>query len=251
MKDYALVTYFDSAYAEGFKILIRSFLKFNPWYDADLIIFDWGLTQKEIEECSKYYDKTVWTNVDKNKYSELNPDKHYFSQCFLKGDIFTIRGYKKIIVIDADLIVIGDISPLFNEYNEGIYYNHISSETDRPNTGLMVISAEYLTDVYYQRYLEEMGIEINRDTENSMSNSNENIFKRLFPINLLKEEHKYRLIENYIPDVHKIIGWPLIKPWGYNKMWIDHGITFFPEKERMENFYNLVKTKKLIKKLGI
>ncbi len=250
MKDFALVTYVSSDYIEGLRILIKSFLKYNPWFDSDIIIYDWGLTAKEKEKCSQFYPKIIWTNVDKSKYTKLKPEKHYFAICFQKGEVLKLKGYKKLVVMDADLIVLEDIKCLFDNYNDGFYANHTSPETLRPNTGIMIIDAKYLTPENYEKYLKEMHIEINRETENSMRNSNENVFHKIFELKLISEDDRYSHMEFYIPSKHKIVGCPLIKPWGSNQLWRNLGRETFPEEADIL-MEDMVTTKKLLKKRGL
>jgi lipopolysaccharide biosynthesis glycosyltransferase len=227
-----IVTYFDEKYAPGYKMMIRSFLKYNDWFKDYVLIFDWGISEKTYLECKQIYERTDRISFDKHYYylKDSFINKHYYAQNFQKFEIFNILHHcptiEKIVVLDADLLITDDISGLFCEFNDGFYV-----DTNRPtkwekkvpfaDTGVMVIDRKFLKRYYYIKCINKMNEMIHRyaGTKNPVLLSNEWVFDKIFKklMNPLPDEYCQKEVENF-PDC-KILGAPPIKPWYVDKRW--------------------------------
>jgi hypothetical protein len=102
---------------------------------------------------------------DPARYASLPANGSYFGrEVFYKLEVFTLRGYERIVYLDCDTLVLDDISPLWDlgHYAEkGLYGVRESAEmgvapsvSGRFNTGVMVINQALLCEQTYRRLLE-------------------------------------------------------------------------------------------------
>lgn len=225
MKKFALVTYFDKDYVKGARVMIKSFLENNPWFSEDIIIFDWGIGKMDYALIKPLYKKIVWHGIWHISYnlSKYILNRCYYGKNFQKFDIFLLKDYEKIVVIDADMVIMDDISELFFGHNDGFFVD-INQPTKwepkvpYPDTGLMVIDKKYLTKENYEKLLERMEKELKKSTKNNPTAvSNEYVIEDVFREELVPIHPHYRAKE--VDDIeYKIIGSPVVKPWGNNKI---------------------------------
>jgi len=252
MKNFALVSYFDDLFVEGFKIMLRSFLRYNPWFSSDVIVYDWGISKNNLEECCKLYDKITWLKPDKNNYnlSENVINKYYYAKTFQKFELFKLTSYKKVIVIDADLIIIDNIRKLFYEYNNGFYCD--ISSNDIPDSGLMVIDNKFLTKKNYLNYLNEVLIEykINGNNKQADSVNDENVINRMFGDIIQPIEDDYCFYNvTYYPHC-KILATPEYKPWSKNETFLKFKNSVI-SWDTEEEIRHCMKLKKILKELNL
>jgi lipopolysaccharide biosynthesis glycosyltransferase len=115
-KRVALVTQLNDDFIIGFKVMVNSLLKNNPWFDLPIIILDDGLTDQGKEVIKSRYKNIIFQPIDKARYEGTN-----FSitapklRCtYYKLDIFNIKDYDRLVFIDSDVVILRDIKELFS-----------------------------------------------------------------------------------------------------------------------------------------
>lgn len=113
----ALVTMVDDDFYPGFRAFIISFLKHNLFFEDDLVIIDAGLSQETKEKIQRYYSRIVFKSPNKDMYKNVSLPlvKKQLQKTIYKLEIFSYSEYDRIVFIDSDCLVLGDISRLFNE----------------------------------------------------------------------------------------------------------------------------------------
>lgn len=245
MRNYALVTYFNDAYWPGFQVMLKSFLKYNPWFCNRLVIYDWGISDENKEKAEKIYPKIIWKYVCSTVYN-LDPpfmEKAPKAINFQKLELFELRHYKKIIVLDSDLVITDDISELFSGYNDGFYVGLFedAKHKNRPDTGMMVIDHNYLRGYYRDALIADVLAEYAREDLKYMSNENVvgNVFRNV--IQLVDEDYKPKPASFH--PYCKIMVTPTIKPWKIHRK--------IPDNVTDIDIAMMFKLKNLVKKMGL
>ena len=159
----------NDAFAVGAIITLYSFLKNNPWYDEDIIIGcgadeGWGLSDENKEMLQNLYHKIRIVDLKFNEfydiYDSLIPIAQSgvgFEMTVYKFHAFRLTDYQRVIVFDADMLVLGNIKELFEMDIEfgGLYevkYEDFSNDIFKKrtneyfNAGIMVIGKKYLNE---------------------------------------------------------------------------------------------------------
>jgi len=148
-----LFTTLTDDYVVAWHPFILSLLESNPWFDKDFVILDLGLSQESRDYCSEYYDKIKFVLPQKSNYAKVNfaKTRPSLQQTFYKLDIFALYEYDLIVSIDLDMLVLGDISELFQQHEE---FSACATFRENPprmardiNSGLFVI-----TNMYEDKY---------------------------------------------------------------------------------------------------
>jgi lipopolysaccharide biosynthesis glycosyltransferase len=161
LKKTALFSLVTDDFIEPFEVFIKSLVYNNPWFNLDYLILDTGLSSKSKRELKKIYPKVKFVTV-KNKALYKDVDMSKTPEClqptFYKLELFNQKNYDKLIMIDIDMVVTGDISGLIFDKREGIFgckcYNE-NNHTLSPmiNTGVVAVTKQYLNDHTYRQIL--------------------------------------------------------------------------------------------------
>ncbi|CAM4026739.1 glycosyltransferase family 8 protein [Pseudoalteromonas byunsanensis] len=182
-KAYCLATVTCDNFALGTEVLIYSFLKYNPWFEGDIVIFIDHLSSTNKTRLNAHYpvkfierSKQIEqaTNRLRNHLPQLRADLHLR---LLSLEVLRLRDYEKLVFLDSDGMCCGDIRDVFEHPNEflaapdGFAYEHkankLLANTQSPllaipksygqsnltntfNSGFMAISKSYLTGEHYQ-----------------------------------------------------------------------------------------------------
>lgn len=150
-----LVTMLNNEFVIGFKSMINSLKKYNPWFNFPLIILNDGLSEESMEVIRSIYDKVEFQELRKDFYKDVN-----FSvtakrlRCtYYKLDFFNIPGYDRLVFIDSDVIILGNIKELF-DCQAGFAavkgYDSVRDILRRDfNSGVFVVNKAYLTTGVY------------------------------------------------------------------------------------------------------
>jgi len=148
-------------YYEPFRVFIKSLLTNNPWFDKDIVIFDLDLKSTFKTKLKKLYKNIKFHKINKENYNhiDMSVTEPRLIPTYYKIDVFNIKGYNKVIMMDIDMIINGDIKNIFENYNDGIYgvrtYRmNIDKINHDINTGVLIINDEYLSDELYNKLLE-------------------------------------------------------------------------------------------------
>lgn len=169
MKEHCIFMVVNDSFVQGAIITLYSFLKNNTWYDGDIIIgcgsdSGWGLSEENKEKLSNLYYKTQIVELSFSDFYDIFENLTPISQggmgfemTVYKFHAFRLGDYEKVFVFDADMLVVGDISELFEQdIKFGALYNvaneDFASDTFKRrndeyfNVGVMVIGKEYLNE---------------------------------------------------------------------------------------------------------
>jgi lipopolysaccharide biosynthesis glycosyltransferase len=227
----------------GYRVFIQSFLKHNQWFNHDIIIMSFNLTRDEIDYIKSFYTKIKFIKPNYEKYkridtSSLKFDKFLYN--YYKLDIFMYTEYEKIVSIDCDMLVQGDVSDLFtNNYRFGAVpiFSHNKSRMNEFNGGLIVLDSGINNQMNYMKVLEKTS-EANQFAEQDVLNK---VFGSYYTrINKTYNAEKRMLKSNNSDDVNilnnaKIIHYVGGKPWELRKKSYDMG---YEEIEQKWKSYN-------------
>jgi lipopolysaccharide biosynthesis glycosyltransferase len=111
----AFASYVDNNYLPGFEVLFKSMLLNNPWFDHDFIVYYDDLTAESVERISLLYPKFVWRRINDAHYStyEKGDNTNYLvEKAYYILEAFRERGYDRLVTLDVDMVVLGDITHL-------------------------------------------------------------------------------------------------------------------------------------------
>jgi hypothetical protein len=103
--------------------------------------------------------------IDPRPYASIPVTGAYWGrEVFYKLAVFNVRGYERILYLDCDTIVLGDISPLWDlqQYSEKSLYGVRECDEmgvhpsvfGKFNTGVMLINRPLLSDTVHRRMLD-------------------------------------------------------------------------------------------------
>lgn len=149
----------NDLYLPGFIVFFYSLLKHNPWFDYPYYIFNWGeLSSESVIKLKKIYPNFRFCDIQNEDYNNVSYStvwRTWNINCINRFEIFTLEEYDRIVFFDADMLVLDDISYLFNvNVDFGAVEITPGTEMDHPGRydkniksfdgGLMVISSKYL-----------------------------------------------------------------------------------------------------------
>jgi hypothetical protein len=147
-KNYCLFLSLNSSYIIGYRVFIQSFIKHNLWFDGDIVIMDLDLSDRERDYVSSFYRNIIFVKPSYENYIKINKSKLFnasFINNYYKLDIFQYTKYEKIVSMDCDMLITGDLSELFFEnYKFGAVpvATHRSYEEPPFNGGLIVLDSK-------------------------------------------------------------------------------------------------------------
>ena len=127
---YALVSILDDRFSEYFYVFLNSFLENNKWFDGDLIILHNDdlshLSDENIEKLKLLYRKIVFKKIKTEGYfnlielfkSKVSKTFHRFIPSVLTIETFNLIDYDRVVYLDSDTLVIGDLFDLFRIEND-------------------------------------------------------------------------------------------------------------------------------------
>jgi len=98
--------------------MLRSFLDCNPWYQGDVLILTDEVTPG-METCLKAIYPVKFKLIDEEIVNRANEVSRTVTSCkivaarFYSLGLYAISGYDKLLFLDSDLVVRGDLSELF------------------------------------------------------------------------------------------------------------------------------------------
>lgn len=157
MKNKSLVVLLDVTYIEHFNIFLYSLLKNNDWFNYDINIFYWeDEIISKFDNLIKLYDKIIFNKIDISLYEDClitTKWRTWNYNPFYRFEIFTLNTYSKIVYMDLDTLILGDISFLFdNDFDfsaseivpgTGMEFHELYNRK-RFNGGVLCISDKFL-----------------------------------------------------------------------------------------------------------
>ena len=170
-----VVTVTTDSFIAGTLVTLGSFLKNNSWFAGEIVIVCNELSEQNREHLKLVCDKIIFLKVSDElltriaQITEAFPDFVPKQANYYSLETFRLRGYKRALFLDSDLLFRGSIRDLFKLENEfiacgdGAFYNSrgrrwgsgIEDETDIRvlyntfNSGLFLVDDSLLTDETY------------------------------------------------------------------------------------------------------
>lgn len=202
----------------GFAVTLKSFLSYNSWFNHDLVIIDAGLTDKQRAEITEHYPKTSFTKP-RNAYHSTPFDRtpQRLRQTYFTLEAFRLTEYDRVVFLDCDLVIKGDISEIFNQSAQFSAVRCYQRSADRLvnefNSGVFVVNKPAISEAVYSSL-----IALSHVGKNS---PDQNILNKYFygGVNYLPKEYNVekRLLESPrhrdMIDCAKILHFVGEKPW--------------------------------------
>lgn len=184
---HALVMAFDEAFAVGAETALFSVLRHNPWFDARVIVFGQGLSTRTCAALSRLYPvefvalspevESIARRVGRSSGYGSNESPRFYAL-----QLFSLKDLDRAVFLDVDTLCTGDVSALFSESSdfaaapdhvqlkrevEKAAGRHERTSGTEPygralayswNSGVMTVSARWLTPAVYQDLLQVPGI---------------------------------------------------------------------------------------------
>lgn len=112
----ALCTMLDDNFMIGYECFIKSFLKYNKWFNYDFVIIDNGISDENRRLIKSHYEKIIFKSPRKKHYAEVDFSKTHkkLQATFYKLDVFSYYEYDRIVFMDMDIVVLGNIKKIFD-----------------------------------------------------------------------------------------------------------------------------------------
>ena len=155
----ALVTLMDNNFVIGYVGFIKSFLYFNPWFNLDIVVFDAGISSENKKYMRSFYPKIIFERIDKKAYSDVKMDKTHpkLQKTYYTLEAFRLIHYDRIVFMDMDIIVQGDIKELFeckHDFAACKSYNaKLDNFNNSINSGVFVVNKKYLDNHVYRQLI--------------------------------------------------------------------------------------------------
>lgn len=243
-KKYALVTILDNNFAPYFYVFLKSFLENNLWFSGDVVIlynYDLSFISNEnIRQIKLLYRNIIFKKIETNRYnhtikefkSKVSRNFHRFIPSILTLESFNVIGYDKVLYLDSDMLVIGDISELFkiganiiatrdtSEYIRLTEVKPINDDSIKLNGGFLLLDGNFIKSRNHVDKMLDVFQNIKEPTFLDQSILNEYLknFEVCFvssDFNLLKrcfDDSKSDELKKHLSDI-KIIHYVGEKPW--------------------------------------
>ncbi|RDD61882.1 glycosyltransferase family 8 protein [Ferruginivarius sediminum] len=114
-----LATVSDETFATGTEVLLHSFLRYNPWFSGDVVVFADALSQQTRARLSRLHPvrfeapdpRLVEVSADLQARHPALSAKHLR---FLSLEAFRLSHYDRVLFCDSDIYCAGDVSALFS-----------------------------------------------------------------------------------------------------------------------------------------
>jgi len=243
------VTVCNKEYLIGFEVMLKSLIDNNPRVITDnlpFVIITNDLNPEDLVTSRTIYNNIHIKRFDNSKYSqieELKKKQMAFGD-YTKYEIFSLTEFKKIIFLDSDITILGNIDYLidFKESFGCVRELFI----DQYNTGVMVIGNKYLNPKITEDLINLTNVYgITEHLDQDIIN---NYFVDIItpiPIeyNYLKIYSKEIFQNTGLPNYIKIIHYIVKKPWQQKPLVILEEGTLWTERYWFEYYSKVLKYK--------
>jgi len=122
---YAIVTITDDSFIQGTEVLFYTFLKYNPWFEGDLIILENDLSSK-CKKALSYFPNLIYHSIGKELLNRIKiltfylPHYQSIQRRFYSLEVFNLSNYQKILFLDSDMLFKGNIHTLFSKNSSNL-----------------------------------------------------------------------------------------------------------------------------------
>ena len=235
----AFASYVDDNYLPGFEVLVKSLLLNNPWFDHDFLVYHDDLSARSVERISLLYPRFVWRRIDGAHYADYQKgdrSNYLEEKAYYILEAFRERGYDRLVTLDVDMVVLGDIRHLAttDAAFSAVPQFFESRGGRRINSGVMSFDRSVMTDAFVER-MDEIGrtgaYELERHDQGVLSAVLDGRYTRL--------DSRYNLVKRAVkrgqlpPEDTRILHFTgSVKPWsggevGYasaEALWAQHDL---------------------------
>lgn len=234
----AFCTVLNDDFVPGFFVTLQSLLDKNQWFDFDYYIFysdEYSpLSDRNKELILNIYPKVIFKPIDENKYGHIwhetkvrlnTPDR--LKPAFFIIDAFSLYDYDRVVALDADLLILGDLTELIDieagfAACQAVDYDK-KQNREFFNSGVMVINRPVLSPDVYNKLLSH---QISKNYKRSFGKADQAILNDFFnmddifilPEHLNTTKRKYR--DDWVLDAPAIASSDAVilhyvgeKPW--------------------------------------
>lgn len=215
----ALISLIDDNFIIGMECFFKSLMKHNPWFDLEFVLLDGGLSTDGKKRVKKIYQNTRIVRIKKESYTNINLRKTHerLRKTFWKLDTFIQTDYDRLTFIDMDVLVMGDISELFNSPHGIAGVKAYDRNRDRLvegiNSGVFTINKEYINRHTYTGLL--------RTARPGYSMPDQKVINRFFAGKIKYFNKSYNVEKRMLHTVEyrhlfdkiKILHFVASKPW--------------------------------------
>lgn len=180
-KPHCLITITTSDFIPGTLVMLYTFFKYNKWFDGDIIIYGYGLSDSEKSLLERFPNvqfaeprEDLLQAID--KVVAVRGDLARKKMVFYSLNLFMLEGYKRYMYIDSDVLIQGDFGELMDlEYpmmcvpdratylgkaKDGTTFQVAQAPTEEDhfwyrtfNAGIMFFTDEWVNKKTYKRLL--------------------------------------------------------------------------------------------------
>jgi lipopolysaccharide biosynthesis glycosyltransferase len=187
----------NSKYLPLFKLSVFSLIKSNPKLNVDINLFISDNIKCEVKGfLKKLKIKAKIYQIDCKKYEKysFNSKRNWELSPATRLELFSLNRYSKVLYLDCDTLILGEIKDLFKLKNKYIYAcrlhpitnnSYFGSHFDGFNAGVILFTKPFLTKKYSSK--------ISKLLTNSKFSGNQEAFNLVFKDNVVFVDQKYNL----------------------------------------------------------
>ena len=142
MEELGVATVTTDSFIVGTLVTLYSFLKYNSWFNGEIIIICNELSDRNRNYLKSLYDKVTFFSVSNrilariDELTKVFPDFSPKQARFYSLETFHLRNYKRVLFLDSDLLFRDSIEDLFAMTHkfiacgEGAFYNECGRQWD-------------------------------------------------------------------------------------------------------------------------
>lgn len=233
-----LCTICNDLFANGAGVLINTFLENNKWFNQSILVFHSPyysqLSNQNKENLLKIYDKIIFREIDESRYLEVferftkiykgTPNMRFIPSLFTYEAFELTKEYDKVLYLDSDMVVLDDISEVFNLSEEIIVtpdtstYN-LKSSYSTFNGGFLMLNSSDFTKALSAELIQHSL------TSNNYKLFEQSMMNEYLTGKIVSVDSRYNCLKRCFPDFRffkfpndiKIIHYVGAKPWDREK----------------------------------
>ena len=217
----AIATVVTQDFVPGTLVTLFSFLKHNPWFNGDICLIGVDAPFGQIKQILDY-DRVRVERVSEDLVTRCDQLAEVHDQYkrriaqFYSLEVFRLTGYDRVLFVDSDLLIRGDLSELFSSGSkvlasgDGYYYKGFSHDRttfekvemrvdDDPermnafNAGVMALDGSMITRKRYTEMVKMISVE--NFSRFSTNHSDQLIFNLQFEndVEFISGKYNYRI----------------------------------------------------------
>lgn len=241
----------NKSYLIGFEVMLKSLIENNPRVEKEQIPFfviSNDLTDDDLLTSRKIYNNIHVKRYDESKYEKINSmkqEKMVFGD-YSKYELFSLTELDKIIFLDSDVVVLGNIDYLIDF--KGDFGAVRDLYIDQYNTGVLVVGKKYIKEQVTKdliKLTELYGITEHLDQDIINNYLYDVTIEISLSYNYLKTYSKGLFKHVGLPKHIKILHFIVKKPWQNKPLVLLEEGTIWQERYWFDYYSKVLKIKNL------